>query len=75
LLLSRQQRNGGAGPSIILGAALEAIIRRVGQQQAVAVHANLVLRDDIFLFLVKPLAREVGVFVDVSLDLVKDRLC
>jgi len=73
--LSRQQRNGGAGPSIILGAALEAIIRRVGQQQAVAVHANLVLRDDIFLFLVKPLAREVGVFVDVSLDLVKDRLC
>ena len=52
VLLFRQKWHGCTRSAIVLGAALEAIVRRVGQQQTVTVNADLVFGDYVLFFLV-----------------------
>ena len=62
-------RSDSVRSSIILSVALEAIIRLVHTENAITIDTNLVLRDEILLFLTQPLAREESILLYVSVDL------
>ena len=63
------RRHRGIRPPVKLRPALEAVIRLCSGEQRVTIHADLLLRDDVFLFLIKALSREESVLVNVVLDL------
>lgn len=67
-------RHCSIGASVELRPALEAVVRLCRRKQRVAVHAYLLLRDYVLLFLVETLAWKERVFVDVIGDLPEDRL-
>jgi len=61
--------NDGVWTSIVLGSTLEAVVGSRRIEQAIAVDAHLLLRYDVFFFLVQALTREESVFFDVLIYL------